>query len=58
MKEALIVITLMVGASFMVSLTYLVVLKIQREKRELEMLKAVEDSEPQVLHDLFNAEVE
>jgi hypothetical protein len=58
MKEALIVITLAVSVSFMVSLTYLVVLRIRREKRELEMLEAVEHSEPQVLHDLFNAGVE
>jgi|TARA_R110000824_G_scaffold67779_6_gene175435 hypothetical protein len=56
MKEALIVINLVVSASFFVTLTYLVYLRIQREKRELEMLTAAEAEEPQAIHDLFYAE--
>ena len=56
MKEALIVINLVVSASFIVTLTYLAYLKIKREKSELEMLSQAEAQEPQPIHDLFYAE--
>ena len=56
MEEALIIINLVVSAFFFVTLTYLVYLKTQREKRELEMFTQPNVEEPQAIHHLFNPE--
>jgi len=56
MKEALIVINLVMSASFLVSATFLIYLKIKREKRELELLSPPEEQEALPIHDLLYAE--
>ena len=56
MKEALIVINLVMSASFLVSATFLIYLKIKREKRELELLSPPEEQEVLPIHDLLYAE--
>jgi hypothetical protein len=63
MKEALIVINLVMSASFLVSVitlgttqTFLIYLKIKREKRELELLSPPEEQEVLPIHDLLYAE--
>lgn len=56
MKEALIVINLVMSASFLVSATFLAYLKIKREKRELDLLLAAEEQEALPIHDLLYAE--
>ena len=56
MKEALIVINLVMSASFLASATFLIYLKIKREKRELELLSPPEEQEVRPIHDLLYAE--
>ena len=55
MKEALIILNLVVGASFLVLLSRLVCLRIRREVSELELLAPQDGDEALPIHDLLYA---